>query len=258
MSLFALLTVIQNYARYLARDQGNGMRAAIVESDLQARARLRRFVERLDGGAFDVVSEYAKLDELTSSDTQCGLDVLFVDIEQRSSAGYEALERWHSSRLKIVLVGLSARSGFRTLGPHATVYTLQPIPAQQLRENLEQSIGAVPLTPFRRLALPIGQRTRLVPACQIDVVLAQGNYLEINAAGAKYMIRSTLADFHARLETESFVRLHRSALVRIEAIHEVKPIGSGRFRVRLHGGYTFQSGRSFRDKVHNLIGMDCV
>lgn len=240
----------------------NELRAAIIDDEPLARARLRRLLEKV-GGAIRVVAECVDADELLATAANCAIDVLFLDIEMPGGNGFGALARWQGPRPQVVFVTAYAHHGVRAFDARATDYLMKPVSADRLRDTLERvrhaAAHASPATEVpsgKRLPLSIGQRTHLVPAVQIDLVLAHGNYLEVHAAGATYMIRNTLADFHAKLEPENFIRLHRSAIVRVAAIREIKPVGSGRFRIGLHGGRHLHSGRHFRDQVHALLGLE--
>lgn len=235
---------------------------AIVDDESLARARLRRLLEKVGGSAIRVVAECVDADELLATAASCSIDVLFLDIEMPGGNGFGALARWQGPRPQIVFVTAYAQHGVRAFDARATDYLMKPVSAERLRDTLERvrhvaaQVSPAAAAPSGKwLPLSIGQRTHLVPTVQIDLVLAHGNYLEIHAAGATYMIRNTLADFQAKLEPENFVRLHRSAIVRIAAIREIKPMGSGRFRIGLHGGRHVHSGRHFRDQVHALLGM---
>lgn len=239
------------------------LRAAIVDDEPLARARLRRLLKKVGGGVVEVVAECVDADELLATASNARLDVLFLDIEMPGVGGFGALARWQGPRPQVVFVTAYPQHGPRAFDARATDYLMKPVSAERLRDTLDRVRQAslmhtapVPaVSDVKRLPLQIGQRTHLVSTDQIDLVLAQGNYLEIHAAGATYMIRSTLTEFHANLEAERFVRLHRSAIVRIGAIREIRPVGSGRFRIALQGGQQLHSGRHFRDRVHGLTGV---
>jgi two-component system LytT family response regulator len=241
----------------------NELRAAIIDDEPLARARLRRLLAKVGGSTIRVVAECVDTDELLATAANCAIDVLFLDIEMPGGNGFGALARWQGPHPLVVFVTAYAQHGVRAFDARATDYLMKPVSAERLRDTLERvrhaaaHVSPATETPSgKRLPLSIGQRTHLVPILQIDLVLAHGNYLEVHAAGATYMIRNTLADFQAKLEPENFVRLHRSAIVRIAAIREIKPVGSGRFRIGLHGGRHLHSGRHFRDQVHALLGLD--
>lgn len=239
------------------------LRVAIVDDESLARARLRRLLGKVGGNAVKVVAECVDADELLATAENCAIDVLFLDIEMPGGNGFGALARWRGPRPQVVFVTAYAQHGVRAFDARATDYLMKPVSAERLRDTLErvrhvaaQVSPATGGSSGKRLPLSVGQRTHLVPVMEIDLVLAHGNYLEIHAAGATYMIRSTLTDFQAKLEPDSFIRLHRSAIVRAAAIREIKPVGSGRFRIGLHGGRHLHSGRHFRDQVQTLLGME--
>lgn len=240
----------------------NELRVAIVDDEPLARARLRRLLEKVGGHGLRIVAECVDADELLTIAAVTAIDVLFLDIEMPGGSGFAALQRWQGPRPQVVFVTAYAQHGVRAFDARATDYLMKPVSAERLRDTLERLRSAAPQAAAvvasptgQRLPLAIGQRTFLVPTAQIDLVLAQGNYLEVHAAGATYTIRSTLADFECRLEPAQFARLHRSAIVRLAAIQQVKPVGSGRFRISLHDGRQLHSGRHFRDRVHALLGI---
>lgn len=235
------------------------LRIAIVDDEPLARARLRRLLEKVGAGSVKVVAECVDAEELLDIAQHHAIDVLFLDIEMPGGNGFGALARWQGPRPQVVFVTAYAQYGPRAFDARAVDYLMKPVSAERLRDTLERvrQAGSPKELPAAstgtRLPLTIGQRTHLVPTTQIDLVLAQGNYLQVNAAGATYVIRNTLADFQARLDPREFVRLHRSAVVRIAAIREIRPVGSGRFRISLQGGHHLHSGRNFREQVQMLL-----
>ncbi len=236
------------------------LRVAIVDDEPLARARLRRLLRKIGYGQFEIALECVDAEELLAAARRMSLDVLFLDIEMPGADGFSALARWQGPRPQVVFVTAYQEHGVRAFDARATDYLMKPVSAERLRDSLDRVRQAAAARARRhdgpaaaRLPLQIGQRTHLVPTDQIDLVMAQGNYLEIHAAGALYMIRSTLTEFHAKLEPAHFMRLHRSTIVRIAAIREVKPAGSGRFSIALHDGRRIFSGRNFRDQVHALL-----
>jgi two-component system LytT family response regulator len=240
------------------------LQVAIVDDEPLARARLQRLLAQVAGDSVVVALDCANVDELLAAAPLGPLDVLFLDIRMPGGDGFSALERWPAPRPRVVFVTGYQEHAARAFDVHAVDYLLKPVSAERLRETLDrlrQPIGSAgggtgapaPQLPDT-LPLPVGRRIQLVPVDQIDTVEAQGNYLEIRAAERCYVIRRTLASFEAELDPARFMRLHRSLIVRIGAIREIRPVGSGRFRIELHGGGRVQSGRNFRDRVLALVG----
>ena len=230
------------------------LRAAIVDDEPLARARLRRLLQAVGHEMIDVVTECVDVNELLSEASRIKIDLLFLDIEMPGADGFVALDRWQGPRPQVVLVTAHSGHGVRAFDHRATDYLLKPLSAERLKDTLTRlsfpdpcsgsSMAIASESPS--IALPIGNRTHRVPMNQIDLVLAQANYLEIHAAGSRYLVRSTLSDFHLRLSQKHFLRVHRGAVVRAEAVREVMSLGSGRFQITLSGGQQLSSGRHYR------------
>jgi len=85
-----------------------------------------------------------------------------------------------------------------------------------------------------------------VPAAEIVSAVAAGNYVEIDWSGRKLLHRTTLAALAETLGPE-FVQIHRSRLVRRDAVRSVETERSGDFTVTLAGGAPLRGSRRFRD-----------
>ena len=94
-----------------------------------------------------------------------------------------------------------------------------------------------------------GARRLFVPVSDILWVEAAGNYVELHRASAPVLHRAALADMERRLTGEGFVRIHRSRLVRRDAIVSVETKSSGDFAVRLASGQVLAGSRRFRTQA---------
>ena len=63
----------------------------------------------------------------------------------------------------------------------------------------------------------------------------------------------TLNDLEMRLDGSQFLRIHRSAIVRLDQIAEVQPAGSSCYRVTLVDGTTLIVSRSRAASLKGLI-----
>ena len=95
------------------------------------------------------------------------------------------------------------------------------------------------------LAVSDGTVTHHIPIDEIERVQAAGNYVEIDWAGRTLLHRATLAAVEAELG-ERFIRVHRSMLVRRDAVRRVETDKSGDFRLTLASGAEVRGSRRFR------------
>ena len=77
-------------------------------------------------------------------------------------------------------------------------------------------------------------------------VEAAGNYVELHRGASGLLHRASLADMQRRLEGAGFVRIHRSRLVRREAVAAVESKPTGDFVVRLRDGRELAGSRRYR------------
>jgi hypothetical protein len=114
--------------------------------------------------------------------------------------------------------------------------------------------AAAPSTDWlTRIAVPARGRTLLLDVTAIDWIEAQGNYLALHTGGASHLIRETVTAFAARLDPDRFVRIHRRAIVAIDRVAEVEPLGGGDAMVRLTTGAELRLSRSFRSGLTSAL-----
>lgn len=235
----------------------SAIRVAIVDDEPLARQRIRRLLSAIDPVGCEVVQEHANVRSLLAAAKDAALDLLLLDIEMPGGDGFSAIEHWPGPRPLVVFVTAYEQHGVRAFDVHATDYLLKPVSAERLAEALEKvrerlALRALAAT-ARRIALPIGQRSDLVAIADIELVMADGNYLEVHAATRRYLLRKTLAALHAELDDPELLRVHRSCIVRASAVREIRSLGSGRFQLELHSGQRVHSGRSHRHQVASLL-----
>ena len=238
------------------------LKAAILDDEPLARQRLRRLLGKVAGAAVQVVAECTDVDELIRFARHHRVDVLFLDIELPGGDGFSALRRWNGPPPRVVFVSAYDQHGVRAFEDRAVDYLLKPVSAERLRETLSRLLPHAPpataqgaTTDVRRLPLPLGRRTVMVDEADIQLIRARGNYLDIETKRGTFTFRRTLGDLLNELDAGTFLRVHRSCVVRIAAAIEVITLGSGRYRLTLDCGRQVVTGRQYRVHVQrSLIG----
>ena len=93
----------------------------------------------------------------------------------------------------------------------------------------------------------------LLEAGQIDWIQAADNYVLLHAGGREFLMRETMSRLERELDPEAFVRIHRSAMVRIDRVAELQPSVHGDFRVTLKNGTYLTLSRYYRDRVERML-----
>ena len=118
--------------------------------------------------------------------------------------------------------------------------------AVDLWARLADLVPAAPPAPPYRLEVRDGTRVFWLAPAEIERVEAAGNYVELHTPRGAVLHRATLTAVEAELTSHGFVRIHRSRLVRREAVNGVATTPSGDFEAMLVSGAKVAGSRRFR------------
>lgn len=97
-------------------------------------------------------------------------------------------------------------------------------------------------------SLPLKLRGELVQVQfrDVDWMEAQGNYLALHQGEETHLVRESLGSIEARLDPRRFVRVHRGAIVSLDRVEGITPLGSGDASLRLSNGAELRLSRKYR------------
>ncbi len=116
------------------------------------------------------------------------------------------------------------------------------------------SASAEPVPYLERIAVHMRGKLRVVPVAQVEYVLASGQYVELYAAGQRYLLRESMQHLEERLDPAEFVRVHRSAIVRLALVDALLRNEGSDYEVQLKGGVRVPVGRSRREALERRLG----
>ena len=210
-------------------------------------------------------------------------NLLFLDVQMPDLDGFQVLERLGEEVPRaVVFVTAYDRHALRAFEVHALDYLLKPFgkprfraavaralerlaaaEVSTLRRTLATLVGANesaadagtlatagvsglgegPRAHPRRLAVRTGETLVLVDVGTIDWVEACGDYVRVHAGRKRHLVAERMHAIERLLDPRRFLRIHRSILVRLDAIRELsrEPDGSG--AVVLQGGVRLRVAR---------------
>ncbi|MEQ1725640.1 MAG: LytTR family DNA-binding domain-containing protein [Sphingopyxis sp.] len=87
----------------------------------------------------------------------------------------------------------------------------------------------------------------------IERIDAAGDYMCIYTAETSLILRETMKDLEKRLDPRVFQRVHRSTIVNLGLVREVKPHTNGECFLILESGAQVKVSRSYRDVVARFV-----
>jgi len=119
---------------------------------------------------------------------------------------------------------------------NAADYLLKPVREERLREAIRRvrENGAAPPAPEDTIAVELGGVTRFVPRSEVRYIEAHGDYARLHTASGTHLVRIPLSSLEERWRDAGFARIHRSLLVSLAHVEEVRS-GAGRCSVVVAG-----------------------
>ncbi len=92
-----------------------------------------------------------------------------------------------------------------------------------------------------------------VPLATVEVFEADRDYVRVWASGASQLMRGPLQTISQRLDPARFVRVHRSAIVNLDQIEEMRRAPNGRMRLRLRSGRELMVSAGYAETTRELV-----
>ncbi len=250
----------------------------IADDESLVRKSVRRFLRDYDAEVLEECSDgAATLAALRARKP----DILFLDMEMPGLKGMQVMERIGENNLPTTIV-LTAHENYALQAYDFNVadYILKPFGRERFERGLARAIIRKQVTPSHAAvpgasaaAGPLDRvrirrnypehipvpgrhgRISLIRSSEIEWVEAEENILMIHAGDRVYELRETLSDFQARLNPNSFCRIHRSTVVNVRFIHEVHPWCNGHHVLVLKSGHELRMSRYQRESVERLTNL---
>jgi DNA-binding LytR/AlgR family response regulator len=189
------------------------------------------------------------------------VDAVFLDIRMPGLDGMELARvlRRFAHPPAIVFVTAYDDGAVDAFDLGVTDYVRKPVRAERLAESLRRVAGlrhAPTPVPARSdeptIPVELAGTTRMLPRSAVHWVEAQGDYARLHTADASHLVRVSLATLADRWADAGFVRIHRSYLVQLRLVSELRLTHSG-YVVAVDGTELPVSRRHTRELKDKLI-----
>ena len=200
-------------------------------------------------------------------------DLLFLDVQMPDIDGFEVVERVGPGFMP-ALIFVTAYDEFavRAFEAHALDYLVKPLEVARFSLTLERvrdhfnSLEAIDQS--RKLAALLATHNAevakerivvstangkiIVDANDVDWIEADDYYAAIHARTGRHLIRESLSSLEQRLDRKRFLRTHRSAIVNVDRISELRK-EKGETLVILKNGALIPVSRRRRRQITRLL-----
>jgi two-component system LytT family response regulator len=236
------------------------LRAFIVDDEPLARRRLRALCAR--EADVEVVGEAGDGASAVAAIRADRPDLVFLDVHMPELDGFGVLAALSPPAPAIVFVTAYDAYALRAFEVNALDYLLKPFDGARFHETLRRARAAAGRddgrgkleAALRLLAVKDDGRVQLVRDDDIDWIEAADNYVCVHAGRATHVLRSTLTAVESRLDSSRFARIHRSTLVRLDRIRELRPATRNEMLAVLRDGTCLPVSRTYAPRLRALLG----
>ena len=88
---------------------------------------------------------------------------------------------------------------------------------------------------------------------EIHWIEAKGKYSYLHCGKNLYPVRAGIQSLEGELDPQEFIRIHRSYMVNVDSIRELKPWLKGEYRVILMDGTELTWSRNYKDRFYDFV-----
>lgn len=244
------------------------IQAVLADDEVLARQKLRKLLR--EEPDIDVVGECATASETIQLVSAIKPQLLFLDIRMPDMDGFDMLAelslRKNLTLPHVIFTTASDQHALQAFEVHAIDYLLKPFTAERLhgaiaraREQMEAYDRACTAdnshrneaaSHLKRLVFKSGGRILFLPVNELLWIGAEENYVRLCTDSESYLLRHTLAHLEEKLDPAMFLRVHRSFIVNLHYVKEVRTMPDGESFVILVNGHKIAMSRSYRTRMH--------
>ncbi len=224
------------------------LRTIIVEDEELARKLLKSFLK--DNENIELIAECENGFEGVKMINELKPDLVFLDIQMPKITGFELLELLEH-KPQIIFATAYDQYALKAFEFNAADYLLKPYSKNRLNEAVEKVVERVKAEGVEndvaekvsdfpkdeyldRVVVKDRHKIHIIPVDQIRYIESMDDYVMIYTNEGRHMKQKTMKYFEAGLDPKSFIRIHRSYIVKVEEINEIQQYEKESYIVILH------------------------
>jgi two-component system, LytTR family, response regulator len=245
------------------------MKAILIDDEQLARTIVKEYL--LSYPEIEIVQECNDGFEGIKAIQQHQPDLVFLDIQMPKINGFEMLELLDQPPA-IIFTTAFEEYAMKAFESQAIDYLLKPFSRERFDKALQkwlQQNKSEKLSETQKLintpGLIPGQQTRIVvkdngrikiiPTSQIRYLEAADDYVKIHTADGVFLKNKTMGYFEETLETQNFIRIHRSYIINIQLITRIDPYEKENHLAILSIGVKLPVSKSGYLKLKQVLGI---
>jgi two-component system LytT family response regulator len=181
--------------------------------------------------------------------------LVFLDVQMPGCDGFDVLEALGADAPPaVIFVTAYDKYALKAFEVEALDYLLKPFDDARFLRVLARAKALLSQRPVEpavmdRLIVKSAGRVVFLRAAEIDWIEAADYYASLHVGGRTHLLRRSMADLERELDQQTFCRIHRSAIVNMARVRELRVDLNGEYEVALEDGTMLKLSRTYREQL---------
>jgi two-component system LytT family response regulator len=243
------------------------MKAIIIDDEHLAREIIKRYLS--SNNDIEIVAECSNGFDAVKEISEKKPDLVFLDIQMPKLNGFEMLELLDEQPAVIFTTAFD-NYAIKAFEVNAVDYLLKPFSEERFNEALtrvmeriqqkdyndgkiEKLIEAQQPELLERVVVKDGPKITIIPVETLKWLEAQDDYVRIHSEGGRFMKKKTMKFFEDHLDTNMFIRIHRSSIININFIKQMEIYEKDSYRVILKDDTKLAVSKTGLQKLKEIL-----
>lgn len=244
------------------------MKVVLIDDEPLARSLLKNYLEGHED--IEIAGEFENGFEGLKGINDLKPDLVFLDIHMPKLNGFEMLELLDEIP-HVVFTTAYDQYAVKAFENNAIDYLLKPfsqdrlaIALQKSRQVLDATIPKQQLKKFvedqqdlkesiNRVAVKTGAKIKIIYTEDMQYLESQDDYVMIYTRDGKYLKQKTMKYFENHLPNQSFIRVHRSYIVRIDFVEQIELYEKDSYIIKLKNAQSIPVSKSGYNRLRQSL-----
>lgn len=187
-------------------------------------------------------------------------DLVFLDVRMPEYDGFDILEMLGAEAPPaVIFVTAYDQYALKAFDTGALDYLLKPFNNTRFARALERAKERIALrrqTPARidRLTIKSAGSVVFLPIADIDWIEASDYYASLHVGTKTHLVRRSMNDLESDLGPVQFCRIHRSTIVNLDRVREIRFDSDAEYELVLANGTKLRLSRRYRKDLQSRLG----
>ncbi|GAA4340002.1 LytTR family DNA-binding domain-containing protein [Mucilaginibacter gynuensis] len=247
-------------------------RALIIDDEPLARMVVMEYLQNFKD-QIELIQECGDGFEGLKAIMQYQPDLIFLDVQMPKITGFEMLELVEQPP-SVIFTTAFDEYAIKAFEAHAVDYLLKPFSKDRFNKAIDKylALSAVDAKPVKqteklldevslspaqheRIVVKTGTKVKIIPVRDILYLQADDDYVSIITPEGSFLKNKTMSFFEQTLDTNQFVRVHRSYILSVSEITRIDPYEKDSHLAILKSGAKIPVSKTGYVKLKQVLGI---